>query len=402
MSDEKCKELIQYARVYLISGRAYLGAALWRMIPIKEPACGTMAVDKYWRLYYNPEFLEKLSVQECAAVLYHEVLHLIRDHSGRAQAVNADPTKWNIAADLEINDNIQEEAKSSHPLTLPQGAIFPSMFQVADGLICEKYYELLKDKIQVVEVPVSAAAAGNCGSGADGRRREWEKGEPSEVDVPGVGKTEADLIRRQVAEDIANNRSIGTVPGHMRRWAEEFLRPKVDWRKELQAVIKHTSAVANGAADYTYTRPSRRASVFPNIVLPRLIGKKPVVAVALDTSGSMKDKEIRTSVELALQLMKQAAAPGSKAVVLDAAVHRVIPIERISPSDLIGGGGTDMRLAFEQVSRMKPKPDLLLVFTDGYTPWPSSPIGVPAVAVLVGSEVDSEGVPTWMKKIRVE
>ena len=45
-----------------------------------------MAVDAYWRLYYNESWLATHSVEENAALLIHEVSHLLRDHEARKKA----------------------------------------------------------------------------------------------------------------------------------------------------------------------------------------------------------------------------------------------------------------------------------------------------------------------------
>ncbi len=37
---------------------------------------------------------------------------------------------------------------------------------------------------------------------------------------------------------------------------------------------------------------------------------------------------------------------------------------------LIGGGGTDLRAGFAKALRANPRPDVVVVLTDGQTPWP--------------------------------
>ena len=51
---------------------------------------------------------------------------------------------------------------------------------------------------------------------------------------------------------------------------EEILNPKVNWRKVLAAELRRAVAEVSGAVDYSYRRPSRRAAVAGNVVLPAL------------------------------------------------------------------------------------------------------------------------------------
>ena len=89
----------------------------------------------------------------------------------------------------------------------------------------------------------------NCGSGADGIPR------PGQGDG-GLSRWQADLLRRQVAQDvITHGKQPGTVPAGLLRWAEEVLSPKVNWRAVLAAEGIDASGVA------TVDAPSGRALI---------------------------------------------------------------------------------------------------------------------------------------------
>src|SRR4030095_5375102 len=64
---------------------------------------------------------------------------------------------------------------------------------------------------------------------------------------------------------------------------------------------------------------------------------------------------------------------------------------------LAGGGGTDMGVLIRQVAEAKPVPQLIVVCTDGDTPW-CEPIGIPVVA-CVTQETYAKRVPTWIKTV---
>ena len=102
---------LQAARVRASYQRAYFAPALFNLIPVKTDLIASMAVDSRWRLYYNDAWLAAHTVEENAAVLLHEVSHLLRDHEARKQAAAVnDLTLWNTATDCEINDDSWQRA----------------------------------------------------------------------------------------------------------------------------------------------------------------------------------------------------------------------------------------------------------------------------------------------------
>ena len=56
----------------------------------------------------------------------------------------------------------------------------------------------------------------------------------------------------------------------------------------------------------------------------------------------------------------------------DAAARIAHPLCRAEGIPLLGGGGTNLRAGFAKALRSHPKPDVVVVLTDGQTPWPSS------------------------------
>ena len=90
-------------------------------------------------------------------------------------------------------------------------------------------------------------------------------------------------------EIIAHAKRPGRCPAGLLRWAQDVITPKVNWRALLAAELRRALAEVSGAVDYSYRRPSRRAAVAGNVVLPALRRPVPEVAVVCDTSASMTD-----------------------------------------------------------------------------------------------------------------
>jgi len=69
--------------------------------------------------------------------------------------------------------------------------------------------------------------------------------------------------------------------------------------------------------------------------------------------------------------------------------------------ELHGGGGTDMGAIVKQEAERRPveRPELIIVVTDGDTPWPEEDVGVPVVACLTYETVWP--VPQWMDRVDI-
>lgn len=390
-------EKIAAARLYLASRRPYLASAIWTLSPVPISGMGTFAVDRYWRLYYDPEL--DIDVKTVATGLYHEVFHLLRDHIGRSGAIDdISNIIWNLAGDCEINDDIVNENEWS----LIEGAITPDIFSLPEGKLAEFYYEnLLNNKAarelayKILKDMIAMPGAGQCGSAAGGQVRPWE----SEGDARGerrVGNAERGLIARRVAEAV---KSIGTATAGWQRWADEILNPKINWRAQLRAYILNAVADIAGRVDYTYRRPSRRQMAFGNVIMPSMIEPTVKVAVVVDTSGSMSDNELTSALSEIKGIIDAVGITGVDVLSVDADVHNVQKVFSAKSVKLFGGGGTNMGVGITKASELRPRPDIIIVLTDGYTPWPDTP---PPQRVIVGIINDEDmGAPAWAKKVLI-
>ena len=136
-------DVLAAARIKAVRVHPYLSAALFGLRPVRREGLGTCAVDAGMRLWYDPDFVVKWGAAAMSTVLVHEVMHVMRRHMKRLG--QRDPQRWNIAADMEINDDIVS-AGWSWPKDVQ--VCLPSMCGLDDGLTAEEYYELLPRKPQ--------------------------------------------------------------------------------------------------------------------------------------------------------------------------------------------------------------------------------------------------------------
>ncbi|WP_083949761.1 vWA domain-containing protein [Herbidospora yilanensis] len=375
------------ARYRAAADRPYFATALYALSIVPSSRVPTMGVDAHWRCYVSPAFVDATPVEELAAVWIHEVAHLLRDHHARAgrlpPADQRDRLRVNVAQDCEINDDLLADR-----LPLPAGRMEPRLFGLAPGRLFEEYVPLLPPH----EHPL------DCGSGAHGRPSPWEIGEGA----PMVGPVEAESLRRHTAEAMrAHRRSRGTLPKGWERWAEQVLEPVVDWRRVLTGAVREAVAWAGGAVDYTYRRPSRRSAAMRGVVLPSLRRPLPRVAIVVDTSGSMGDDELAAALAEVTGVLREVGVHGNRVTVLacDADVHAVSRVTSAEQVTLAGGGGTDMRVGVTAALAARDRPNVVIVLTDGHTPWPDEPAACRLIAALIGSGAPPP--PGWVETVSV-
>ncbi|GAA5216390.1 vWA domain-containing protein [Streptomyces thinghirensis] len=355
------------ARLQAARARPYLATALFALHVVPSRRVPTMAVDRYWRCYTSPVFVDRTPVEELAGVWVHEVSHLLRDHHGRSDRVArehgltgpAERLRMNIAADCEINDDVFGDG-----LVRPEGAVEPRLLKLPEGQLMEDYLR----QFRLGRLTESLAWL-DCGSGADGLEREWDLG-PDGAD--GLSEQEKDAVRFRVAQGIKARP--GRAPRGWQRWAEQAFHSPQPWRELLGAAVRSATSGGGAGEDYTYGRPSRRSVSMPGVVLPSLRRRPPRVAVVVDTSGSVSDAELGSAL---LEVAAIARAVGGRrdlvtVVPCDASARVAHSLCRAEGIPLVGGGGTDLRTGFAKALRARPAPDAVVVLTDGQTPWPDT------------------------------
>lgn len=404
------RQAFQVARLIACEAMPYYSAGLFSLQPVAAPGLNTFAVDKYWRLYLDPTRLigpEQWSPLVAGGALLHEIGHLLRGHADRAetlrQPVNHDA--WNFAGDAEINDDLV-----SAGVVLPDGVITPDAIGCTPGGIAEDYYAALVDENSAPNGGVGggdAAADGEvgCGSGSGAGPVPGELGADDLVDGrAGIDGATGDLIRRKIAEAVrdAAASGIGTLPGGLRRWADGVLAPPVvPWNRVLRSAVRCALAEAAGRTDYSYRRPSRRR--VPGVVLPAMRGPKVSVAIVVDTSGSMSGADLTAALSETSGVLRAAGVAGERVQVLtcDAASGQAQKVRRVADVVLTGGGGTDMRVGIAAAEALRPRPEIVVVFTDGDTPWPSVPGKSKLVCVIVGSPENAARTPRFAVTVTV-
>ena len=403
----------------------YYADVNYRLRPRPQEGLGTFAVDEKFNWYYGTHV--PFTADEQVAVLYHEINHLIRNHFDRRG--ERDHKQWNTAGDREINDWFPRT------MTVPDKGVGSKQYNMDDcGLpddeLAEWYFERL-DQYELharEDANAMSPGVGKCVThpGCDNQDVEHENsgapdynvikkgkmhvpvcggaagngdGDPENADGDGVSSVEADAIRTNVAEKVKDmaSKGRGDLPGSLVNWAEEFLNPTIPWTSLLRKAARKASTIIAGDTSQTFTKPPRRSP--PGIILPKKVSRRTIASFYIDTSGSVSDEEIHQSVAEVKGALRTALADLTVSFV-DAEVYTSHKVQgRKVVTSGLQRGGTDMRKCFEHAEAMRPRPNLIIVMTDGETPWPNDrPRDMRTIIVLTQSQSQHYKIPDWVWK----
>ena len=92
----------------------YMTHQVMTLIPVERRGFGTMAVDEYCRLYFDPAFLESRDLKHLAFVVLHEAIHVWSRHGKRCVCLLGEkPAKdrlglWRQAVDAAVNGGMEQ------------------------------------------------------------------------------------------------------------------------------------------------------------------------------------------------------------------------------------------------------------------------------------------------------
>lgn len=403
------------ARARLLLKSAFFGTLLVTTPSIitRDPRIDTAGTNGL-KVWYNADFIEPLSTERLIGLIAHELSHIALMHMFRRQ--HRDPKLWNIACDYAINPMLLD-----NDFQLPSGGCYDPRFR---GMSAEAIYAQLVEEQPPQPQPQSGDCdpqdrgdPGDSGSGdsqpgsgdgdeqgGDGQPQPGQGGSqpgdgPSKAPaaagqgVPGVGadlieedfdgdaeaeRAARDEVRGRMVQAVNAGRMAGQVPAGMARQLDELIHPPVPWQDVLRPYMQ--SLVQD---DESWQRRNRRySSVYlPSRASPSL-GKAVVIG---DTSGSITDDDLKLIGGAVVSIVEDCHPEVVHMLWADTEVAGRQVFQRGDTVELepAGGGGTDMRVPLAEAAQHEP--DVVILITDGYTPWPDTPPDFPVVTVCTSS-----------------
>lgn len=386
------------------------------------------------RIYYNPQYLASLKPPERVFVLAHEVYHTVSRHPQRMKHYsNEDGFRglpwstelFNVCADYVINaDLLANNIGTCNPEWLLDPQVKPTDL-VED--VYERYAQKMPPKGggtgqgqgqgQPTSTPHGNPTYGKNGGGRGGKPDKvaadqggsFDQVLPPETD-PVTGKEDLPdqaEFQEAVAKAAAAAKAMGNMPGSLQRLVDEILDPQISWREHIRLLV--TGKI--GSRHETWDRPNRRRIVLntrnpldgQNTIM-YLPGRRGFgandVAVAIDTSGSIGNKELAVFRAEVGGILADVRPKRVYVIWCDAAVHGVDVVSSLDEARALspkGGGGTDFRPPFEWLVDNQVRPEAFIYLTDLMGPFPSE---APAYPVIWCATTDID--PPWGEVVRIK
>ena len=370
---KRAENLLRRARVQLLLRQPFFGE-LSTYLELKPaqlpPVSGGMGTDGK-HLYFQPDKIAEIPSEQLEGVVAHEVLHIALGHPWRRE--HRDPFRWNVATDFAVNSVVRNHFQ------LPPGTLYRAEYE---GKCAEEIYNSLPKPacpecgcgcIRGVRFESTELGGGTYRVRArfrcEGCGHEWTEeftGTPEEMgglpmpfdEVEGEFPTALDdhshwdENRGEKAERLAQQwksrmiraaqaaKAQGRLPGDLERFVDELLYPKLSWREILW---RYTSTLRGGRLNWR--RPNKRWLRY-GIYYPTRRERRLDVAVAVDTSGSISEEELREFLSELRGILASFRSFRVRMFGCDSAIHTDVTATTMEDFErfrvrLKGAGGTD-------------------------------------------------------------
>jgi predicted metal-dependent peptidase len=335
----------------------------------------TAATDG-WNVAYNPKFVEEHAKTdpELRFLVLHEATHKAYRHMTTWRSLHEQDARLaNVAADYFVNLTLQDTDAGEGFIKMLKIGIPPT--EKYRGWSVQQIFNDLKQQQQ---------GEGAGGEGDDPENPDGEGGGFDEHDWsgneangdPAKEQQQADEIQRAIRQgEIMRKKLAGKGAGSEDGVFGDLMAPKIDWRKVLREFVTET---CSGRDESSWRKPNRRY-IGMDIYMPSMVGTTMTELVVLfDTSGSVfgGNEMTRFVTELAA-IIEQVKPTKTHVLYVDTAVagHQIFEDGQFAVQDVKvkGGGGTDLPVAYDYLTKSNIKPEAMVVLTDGYTPFGTAP-----------------------------
>jgi len=319
--------------------------------------------------YYNAKFInhhyETEGLLGVNFVFCHEIHHCAYNHFTRKGSRH--PLLWNIACDYYINNELKEYEDSNK-----YGA--KELLKVSKWCYCdverfkgmhsEQIYDVLRNDKEFLK----KLAEGSTGYMLVDEHPDFDDvfGEFFQTDKE-LADSQKQFQRRLIQAHAVSKGTKSSLPGHLQDLIDDLVEPKISWRELLSKVM--TSLIK---VNYSWMRPSKKG-MYHDIILPGMLpGDMVDIVIAIDTSGSISQEQLRVFLSEMIGIMQMFDQVKIHIFCFDVKwynpqVFTKNEMHHLKQYEFKGGSGTDFEVIFDYCKEnLEKAPKELVVFTDGF------------------------------------
>ncbi len=360
------QEKLAKAKAKLMLEHPYIGAIATSLEIVADPQKLTFGSDGV-RLTYNPDYFEKVEMEEILFALANGAMHTLLKHADRMhQRVGR---LWQVATDITVNSMLVKNG-----FVLPPYAYYEPRFE---RMYAEEIYDILteemtyNDTLDESEAPTPEETASSDTTEPNTPTPPTPESTAttplSPTESATVDKEEIAEVMEYLEQIFTKYKRQGELPEGLERVVPELFVHTIDWRERLYRYIADYAK-----SSYSFMPPNMKY-LYRGICLPALSSDLLRIVIAIDTSGSVDASMLGHFLSEVSAIMQQYPNYEIDIITADAKIqshHTYLPGEPLE-YQLSGGGGTDFRPLFAYIEKTIDYPTLLLYFTDGMGHFPT-------------------------------
>ena len=350
---------IEKAYKKLLIENPFYGLFLLGLSKVIDKSVETACVRKRGincELVINPEYWETLDDIQQLNLIQHEIYHIVFQHMFMTPFFKNHEV-LNVAADCEVNSYLQN---------LDDTWIVPSMFNAESKLGTKVYYDIIMS-----QTPPPPPQGGGGSNGSNGLPDTKDDHSSWDKEFKECSDAEKQLIQNQINSQIKTAaeqtmKMRGTIPAEMQAIVDELFKPKprvFDWKAYFRRML-------GSIYDINIKKTRRKESIrFPGAAGIKH-KKKVSILVAVDTSGSVNDEELKDFFSEITYIYKV----GARITILecDAAISANYEYTGKWTGKVHGRGGTDFQPVIDYYRKNMKDYAALVYFTDGMCSIPNN------------------------------
>ena len=343
---------IEKAYKKLLIENPFYGLFLLGLSKVIDKSVETACVRKRGincELVINPEYWETLDDIQQLNLIQHEIYHIVFQHMFMTPFFKNHEV-LNVAADCEVNSYLQN---------LDDTWIVPSMFNAESKLGTKVYYDIIMN-----QTPPPSPQGGGGSNDSNGLPDTKDDHSSWDKEFKECSDAEKQLIQNQINSQIKTAaeqtmKMRGTIPAEMKAIVDELFKPKprvFDWKAYFRRML-------GSIYDINIKKTRRKESIrFPGAAGIKH-KKKVSILVAVDTSGSVNDEELKDFFSEITYIYKA----GARITILecDAAISANYEYTGKWTGKVHGRGGTDFQPVIDYYRKNIKDYAALVYFTDG-------------------------------------